>query len=189
MECAETGIDLRCSPRAARRTSLGSAHPSNHSTSGARQMGRFIKLRAEDGFLSRGYLALPPAGRGPGIIVQQEVFGLNRQIRGICDLLAEEGYVVVTRFSSRSAHGRRMMGSGGRGISICPATFGAFQPSVLVADHTGPRSLIPRGAAAGSSGRDPNQPICPECRLARSTDASRRAAPWPPSDRAYRSPP
>jgi carboxymethylenebutenolidase len=27
--------------------------------------------------------------------VQQEVFGLNRQIRGICDLLAEEGYVVL----------------------------------------------------------------------------------------------
>jgi carboxymethylenebutenolidase len=48
-------------------------------------MGVFIELRAEDGFLSRGYLALPPAGRGPGIIVQQEIFGLNRQIRGICD--------------------------------------------------------------------------------------------------------
>jgi dienelactone hydrolase len=58
-------------------------------------MGMFIELRAEDGFLSRGYLALPPAGSGPGIIVQQEIFGLNRQIRGICDLLAEEGYVVL----------------------------------------------------------------------------------------------
>jgi len=29
----------------------------------------------------------------------------------------------VTRFSSRSALGRRMMGSGGRGVSICPATW------------------------------------------------------------------
>jgi len=29
----------------------------------------------------------------------------------------------VTRFSSRSAHGRRMTGSGGRGVSICPATW------------------------------------------------------------------
>src|SRR5580704_12375976 len=29
----------------------------------------------------------------------------------------------VTRFSSRSAHGRRWMGSGGRGVSICPATW------------------------------------------------------------------
>jgi hypothetical protein len=58
-------------------------------------MGMFIELRAEDGFLSRGYLALPPAGTGPGIIVQQEIFGLNRQIRGICDLLADEGYVAL----------------------------------------------------------------------------------------------
>ena len=29
----------------------------------------------------------------------------------------------VTRFSSRSAQGRRRMGSGGRGVSICPATW------------------------------------------------------------------
>jgi carboxymethylenebutenolidase len=58
-------------------------------------MGMFIELRAKDGFLSRGYLARPPAGRAPGIIVQQEIFGLNRQVRNICDLLAEEGYVVL----------------------------------------------------------------------------------------------
>jgi dienelactone hydrolase len=68
-------------------------------------MGVFIELRAEDGFLSRGYLALPPAGRGPGIIVQQEIFGLNRQIRGICDLLAEEGYTTPLWPVSDSARG------------------------------------------------------------------------------------
>ena len=32
----------------------------------------------------------------------------------------------VTRFSSRSAQGRRRMGAGGRGVSICPATFGGI---------------------------------------------------------------
>ena len=31
----------------------------------------------------------------------------------------------VTRFSSRSAQSRRMMGSGGRGVSICGATLQA----------------------------------------------------------------
>lgn len=66
-------------------------------------MGVFMELRAEDGFLSRGYLAL--AGRGPGIIVQQEIFGLNRQIRGICDLLAEEGYTTPLWPVSDSARG------------------------------------------------------------------------------------
>ena len=58
-------------------------------------MGMFIELCAEDGFLSRVYLVRPPAGRGPGIVLLQEIFGLNGQIRGICDLLAEEGYVVL----------------------------------------------------------------------------------------------
>jgi len=58
-------------------------------------MGMFVDLRAEDGFLSRGYLARPSAGSGPGIVVQQEIFGLNRQLRDFCDLLAEEGYVVL----------------------------------------------------------------------------------------------
>ena len=34
---------------------------------------------------------------------------------------------------------------------------------MLVADpHAGPRSIILRGAATGSPGRDPNHPICPE---------------------------
>ena len=46
-------------------------------------MGMFIDLRVGDGFLSRGYLARPPAGSGPGIVVQQEIFGLDRQL--ICD--------------------------------------------------------------------------------------------------------
>jgi len=32
----------------------------------------------------------------------------------------------VTRFSSRSAQGRRMMGSGGRGVSICFTTLRAL---------------------------------------------------------------
>ena len=34
----------------------------------------------------------------------------------------------VTRFSSRSARGRRRMGSGGRGVSICRTTFEASLP-------------------------------------------------------------
>ena len=57
--------------------------------------GKFIEITAEDGFRLRAYQALPPSGTGPGLLVQQELFGLNRQIRAICDRFAEEGYVVV----------------------------------------------------------------------------------------------
>jgi hypothetical protein len=50
----------------------------------------------------------------------------------------------ITRFSSRSARGRRMMGSGGRGVSICPATFGALLPSGSGLSARSPRPSSPR---------------------------------------------
>src|SRR5580658_3766124 len=57
--------------------------------------GQFIDITAADGFRLRAYRALPPGGSGPGLVVQQELFGVNRHIRAVCDRFAEEGYVVL----------------------------------------------------------------------------------------------
>ena len=57
--------------------------------------GEFIEITGDDGFRFRAYRASPPGGRGPGLLVQQELFGLNRQIRAVCDRFAEEGYTVL----------------------------------------------------------------------------------------------
>ena len=57
--------------------------------------GEFIQIQADDGFRFRAYQALPPGGKGPGLVVQQELFGINAQIRAVCDQFAEEGYVVL----------------------------------------------------------------------------------------------
>ena len=46
---------------------------------------------ASDGERARGYLALPASGRGPGVIVIQEWWGLNDHIKAIVDRLAREG--------------------------------------------------------------------------------------------------
>lgn len=45
----------------------------------------------------QGYLALPDHGtrRGPGVVVIQEWWGLNEQIRGVCDRLAQAGFVAL----------------------------------------------------------------------------------------------
>ncbi|MGH8013640.1 MAG: dienelactone hydrolase family protein [Candidatus Binataceae bacterium] len=43
----------------------------------------------------KGYLAKPPTGFGPGLIVLHEIFGVNPQIRALADLYAEEGYLVL----------------------------------------------------------------------------------------------
>jgi carboxymethylenebutenolidase len=54
-------------------------------------MTRYETIR--DGF--DGYLAVPASGSGPGVVVFQEIFGINDNIRGICDRLAGEGYVAL----------------------------------------------------------------------------------------------
>jgi carboxymethylenebutenolidase len=46
-----------------------------------------------DGF--DAYYALPASGRGPGVLVFQEIFGVNDNMRGIADRLAEAGFVAV----------------------------------------------------------------------------------------------
>ncbi len=39
-----------------------------------------------------GYLAVPPAGAGPGVLVLHAWWGLNDTIRGVCNRLAAAGY-------------------------------------------------------------------------------------------------
>jgi carboxymethylenebutenolidase len=42
-----------------------------------------------------GYLAKPAAGRGPGIVVIQEIFGINQVMRDVADGLAARGYFAL----------------------------------------------------------------------------------------------
>lgn len=42
-----------------------------------------------------GYLATPESGTGPGVVVIQEWWGLNDQIREVCDRLADDGFVAL----------------------------------------------------------------------------------------------
>ena len=42
-----------------------------------------------------GYLALPPAGRGPGLVLFQEIFGVNAHIRAVAEQYAADGFVVL----------------------------------------------------------------------------------------------
>jgi carboxymethylenebutenolidase len=48
-----------------------------------------------NGDTAGGYLALPASGSGPGLLVVQEWWGLNDQIRNVADQLAAEGFVAL----------------------------------------------------------------------------------------------
>jgi len=56
--------------------------------------GRMIEF-AVNGTTTPAYLAPPPTGKGPGIIVLQEWWGLVPHIKNVCDRLAAEGFTAL----------------------------------------------------------------------------------------------
>ena len=59
------------------------------------------------------YLALPPGGRGPGVVVIQEIFGVNAVMREVADWVASLGYV-----------------------ALCPDLFWRQEPGIQISDRT-----------------------------------------------------
>ena len=58
-------------------------------------MGEYIDIKSRDGGTFSAYLAQPAQGSGPGLVLLQEIFGINDYLKSMADLYAEEGYVVV----------------------------------------------------------------------------------------------
>lgn len=71
-----------------------------------------ITITGKDGSFS-AYLAPPAAGSGPGIAGIQEIFGVNRAMRDICDDLAGQGY-----------------------LALCPDLFWRQEPGIQLTDQT-----------------------------------------------------
>lgn len=76
-------------------------------------MGEMVAIRALDGGEFSAYLALPPGGRGPGIVVIQEIFGVNAYLKGVADWYAARGF-----------------------LAACPDLFWRQQPGVHLTDRT-----------------------------------------------------
>ncbi len=57
---------------------------------------QMIEIKASDGSGSfQAYLSVPRSGKGPGLVLAQEIFGVNQTMREVADYYAEEGYVVL----------------------------------------------------------------------------------------------
>ena len=59
-------------------------------------MGQHFTLTASDSFKLGAYRADPAGAAKGGIVVIQEIFGVNHHIRAVCDRLAGEGYAALT---------------------------------------------------------------------------------------------
>src|SRR5215207_11493698 len=64
---------------------------------GLRENARHIRIPRHDGAGadSGGYLALPPQGSGPGLIIVDSPREGQNALYALCERLAEEGYVVL----------------------------------------------------------------------------------------------
>lgn len=71
-----------------------------------------ITIRGPDGDFS-AYLAIPATTPGPGIVVAQEIFGVNQVMREVCDWLAGEGFV-----------------------ACCPDIFWRIEPGIQLTDKS-----------------------------------------------------
>ena len=58
-------------------------------------MGQWIELKAADGFVFPAYAATPAGPARGGLVVLQEIFGVNSHIRAVADGYAADGYLAV----------------------------------------------------------------------------------------------
>src|SRR6266850_8071651 len=72
-----------------------------------------LTLKSFDGGEFAAYLALPASGHGPGIVVLQEIFGVNQYLRSVCEWYAAHGFV-----------------------ALCPDLFWRQEPGVDMSDKT-----------------------------------------------------
>ena len=72
-----------------------------------------ITIRATDGGSFSGYLAKPAKTKAPGLLLIQEIFGVNEVMRGIAEEFAKQGYLV-----------------------LCPDLFWRQEPGIQITDHT-----------------------------------------------------
>jgi carboxymethylenebutenolidase len=54
-----------------------------------------VSIASHDGSSFDAYLSLPPKGTGPGLVLIQEIWGVNEHIRAVADQYAIDGYVVL----------------------------------------------------------------------------------------------
>ena len=70
-----------------------------------------IMISSHDGGTFKAYVAMPDTTPAPAVIMIQEIFGINQEMREKCDALAKQGY-----------------------IAICPDLFWRIEPGIELVD-------------------------------------------------------
>lgn len=95
---------------------------------------RWVDVPAADGRSFGAFVALPPAGSGPGLLLLQEIFGVNAHIRGVAQQYAQDGFVVLAPDLFWRQQRRVELGYEGEDRERALSMMKALQPAELAAD-------------------------------------------------------
>jgi carboxymethylenebutenolidase len=111
-------------------------------------MGAMISFPKTSGGTASGYLAEAADARAPGVVVIQEWWGLQGQIKGVCDRLAADGFTALAPdlYGGKVVpyHDEKAASAAMRGLDFKASTSEAVRGAV--------RHLKARGAKAGLTG-------------------------------------
>jgi carboxymethylenebutenolidase len=93
----------------------------------------WIDIATTDGAMG-AFLALPPAGQGPGLVLFQEIFGVNEHIRTVAEQYALDGFVVLAPDVFWRTQPRIALGYEGADRDRGRAIAMALQPAQTMAD-------------------------------------------------------
>lgn len=93
----------------------------------------WIDVEGSDGRFG-AFLALPPAGQGPGLLLLQEIFGVNRHIRGVAEQYALAGFTVIAPDLFWRQGARIELGYDGPDWARAVELMNTIQPEQVVGD-------------------------------------------------------
>jgi carboxymethylenebutenolidase len=113
-------------------------------------MGERIKLTASDGFTFNAYRAAPAGTARGGVVLIQEVWGLNNFIRREVDRYAAAGYLTIApALFDRVEMGYESEDYGPNGFAKMGELFKVFEPAKALLDVA---TTVPAVASAGKVG-------------------------------------
>ena len=109
------------------------------------------ELRAEDGHTFAAYTAGPKDARR-GLVVAQEIFGVNRHMRRVCDDFAAQGYAVVCPALFDRTERRIELSYAPEDVARGRELRGEVDPALTVLDIRAAAAALPPGARRGIVG-------------------------------------
>ncbi|MBW8269801.1 dienelactone hydrolase family protein [Caldovatus aquaticus] len=110
-----------------------------------------IELVASDGHRLGAWRAGPPAARR-ALVVVQEIFGVNRHMRRVCDAFAAEGYAVVCPALFDRVERDVELGYEAADVARGRALRERIAPAQVMADIEAAAAALPAGARRGIVG-------------------------------------